>query len=80
MATHLVFLPGESQGQRNLLGCRLWDLTELDTTEVTQQWHNKINKLIKKRNKLFNVHFFNRKKVGEACELNVVLWVYIALK
>ena len=35
MATHLVFLPGESQGQRNLLGCRLWDLTELDTTEVT---------------------------------------------
>ena len=30
-----VFLPGESQGQRSLVGCRLWDRTELDTTEVT---------------------------------------------
>ena len=32
-----VFLPGESQGQRSLLGCRLWGCTELDTTEATQQ-------------------------------------------
>ena len=30
-----VFLPGESQGQRGLLGCRLWGHTELDTTEAT---------------------------------------------
>ena len=30
-----VFLPGESQGQGNLVGCRLWGRTELDTTEVT---------------------------------------------
>ena len=30
-----VFLPGESQGQRSLIGCRLWSLTESDTTEVT---------------------------------------------
>ena len=28
-----VFLPGESQGRGSLLGCRLWDRTELDTTE-----------------------------------------------
>ena len=26
-----VFLPGESQGQRSLVGCRLWGHTELDT-------------------------------------------------
>ena len=32
-----VFLPGESQGQGILVGCRLWGRTELDTTEVTQQ-------------------------------------------
>ena len=32
-----VFLPGESQGQRSLVGCRLWGYTELDMTEVTQQ-------------------------------------------
>ena len=30
-----VFLPGESQGQGSLVGCRLWDRTESDTTEVT---------------------------------------------
>ena len=34
MATHPVFLPGESQGQRSLLGCRPWGRTEWDTTEV----------------------------------------------
>ena len=35
MATHPVFLPGESQGQGSLVGCRLWGHTELDTTEAT---------------------------------------------
>ena len=30
-----VFLPGESQGCGSLVGCRLWGLTESDTTEVT---------------------------------------------
>ena len=32
-----VFLPGEPQGQRSLVGWRLWGLTESDTTKVTQQ-------------------------------------------
>ena len=32
-----VFLPGESQGQGSLVGCRLWGCTEGDTTEATQQ-------------------------------------------
>ena len=32
-----VFLPGESQGQRTLLDCRLWGRTESDTTEAAQQ-------------------------------------------
>ena len=30
-----VFLPGESQGRRSLVGCRLWGRTESDMTEVT---------------------------------------------
>ena len=30
-----VFLPGESQGQRSLVGCHLWGRTESDTTQVT---------------------------------------------
>ena len=32
-----VFLPGESPGRGSLVGCRLWDRTESETTEVTQQ-------------------------------------------
>ena len=30
-----VFLPGESQGRRSLVGCYLWGPTESDTTEAT---------------------------------------------
>ena len=30
-----VFSPGESQGWRSLVGCRLWVRTESDTTEAT---------------------------------------------
>ena len=30
-----VFLPGESQGQRSLVGCHLWSCTQLGMTEVT---------------------------------------------
>ena len=32
-----VFLPGESQGWRSLVGCHLWRRTESETTEVTYQ-------------------------------------------
>ena len=35
MAPTPVFLPGESQGRGRLVGCHLWGLTELDTTEAT---------------------------------------------
>ena len=35
MATHSLFLRGESQGWGSLVGCRLWGRTEPDTTEVT---------------------------------------------
>ena len=34
-----VFLPGESQGQGSLVGCRLWGRTESDMNEVTLQQH-----------------------------------------
>ena len=30
-----VFLPGESQEPGSLVGCRLWSLTESNTTEAT---------------------------------------------
>ena len=31
-----VFLPGESQGRRSLVGCSLWGRIESDTTEATE--------------------------------------------
>ena len=34
-----VFLPGESQGRGNLVGCRLWGHAESDTTDAMQQQH-----------------------------------------
>ena len=34
MATTPVFLPGESQGWRSLVGCHLWGRSESDTTEA----------------------------------------------
>ena len=45
-----VFLPGESQGRRSLVGCRLWGHTESDTTEATwqQQQHNIVKQLYSK--------------------------------
>ena len=30
-----LFLPGESHGQKSLVGCNLWGHTELDMTEAT---------------------------------------------
>ena len=33
MATHPVFLPGESHGQRALVGCSPWGVKELDRAE-----------------------------------------------
>ena len=35
MATHSIFLPGESQGRGRLVGCHLWGCTESDMTEAT---------------------------------------------
>ena len=45
MATHPVFLPGESHGQRSLVGYSSCGHKESDTTDVTKQqpifYHNK---------------------------------------
>ena len=40
-----VFLPGESQGRRSLVGCRLWGRTELDMTEAMQQQKEKYRQI-----------------------------------
>ena len=35
MAPHSIFLPGESHGQRSLVGYSPWGRTESDMTEAT---------------------------------------------
>ena len=35
MATHSIFLPGESHGQKSLAGYSPWGRKESDTTKVT---------------------------------------------
>ena len=35
LRSFIVFLPGESQGQRSLVGRCLWGRTESDATEAT---------------------------------------------
>ena len=35
-----VFLPGDSRGQRSLVGYSPWDHKELDMTEATEQEHD----------------------------------------
>ena len=44
MATHSSVLAWRIPGTGSLVGCRLWGHTELDTTEVTQQQQQQINK------------------------------------
>ena len=39
-------MPGESQGQRSLVGCRLWGCTESDTTDATQQQQQQQQQLV----------------------------------
>ena len=41
MATHSVFLPGASHGQRSLVGYSPWGRTESDTTEHSCKLHEK---------------------------------------
>ena len=42
MATHLDILPGESHGQRSLMGYSPWGHKESDTIEMTEHAHMQI--------------------------------------
>ena len=43
-----VFLPGESHGQRSLVGCSPWGRTESDTTEATWQQEGEYSEFFSK--------------------------------
>ena len=46
MATHSVFLHGESHGQRGLVGHGPWGLRESDTTEVTEHMYVQLSHIV----------------------------------
>ena len=52
-----VFLPGESQGWRSLVGCCLWGRTESDKTEVIQQQQQLYQKEKTEQEPLYRLHF-----------------------
>ena len=56
-----MFLPGESQGQGSLVGCRLRGHTESDTTEATQQQGRKIPRAAwhSRKKQGVEIHMFN---------------------
>ena len=55
-----VFLPGESQGQGSLVGCRLWGRTESDTTEAMQQQYYMFTKTMNDHHRLsFKLSIFS---------------------
>ena len=56
-----VFLPGESQGQGNLVGFCLWGRTELNMTEVTQQQQQEGKKKKKLKNGALKISVLKRK-------------------
>ena len=54
MATHPVFLPGKSHGQRSLVGYSPWGCKELDTTEqLTQSAVSGINNLLQQQQEAY---------------------------
>ena len=80
MATHL---PGESHGQRSLVGCHLWGRTESDMTEATkqqQQQHSSTNNIwvcfstFQQHSILWKILIFDT-MIGNAWHFNVNLYL-----
>ena len=80
-----VFLPGESQGQRSLVGCPQWGPTESNTTDATQQQQQQQHTCALKKNQmvhnvidcknLFSLIF--KLQSIFICTLKHFIWLYI---
>ena len=68
-----VFLPGESQGPRSLVGCYLSGRTELDTTEAAAGTSVDSALLLKR---LFFLHWINYLHILEN-QLLIYVWPYL---
>ena len=83
-ATHSVFLPGESHGQRSLAGYSPWGHKELDTAEDTQLILTKENKpsikiMTTRKQILFPVRNIQKKYILFLNPLNCVLYYYFKM-
>ena len=69
-----VFLPGESQGQGSLVGCRLWGRTGSDTTEVTAAAAAKLNTSVHRK---LRPNFWTYKNSGGIG--NLILYIFFCI-
>ena len=74
-----VFLPGESQGWRSLVGCRLLGHTESDTTDAIWQQQTIDSLQKKKEKKLFKTHYNKTAKI-KAKEKKIVIYKGMPVK
>ena len=74
-----VFLPGESQERRSLVGCHLWGRTESDTTEATYQQQQHIYMYIHTHNSCQAAantrHCSLRNLLGKYKSLHLIAWL-----
>ena len=84
-ATHSVFLPGESHGQRSLAGYSPWGHKQLDTAEDTQLIPTKENKpsitkiMTTRKQIIFPVRNIQKKYILFKNPLNCVLYYYFKM-
>ena len=70
-----VFLPGESQGQRSLVGCHLWGHTESDITEATQQQKHIYTHILV--DKLTYIYIYDSDKYRDSVEIFIFIYAEI---
>ena len=68
-----VFLPGESQGRRSLVGCHLWDRTESDMTEATWRQQQYCETYHSHSGKFYNVIYKVKTISIGQCRWNIVM-------
>ena len=74
----LVFLPGGSHGQRNLVGYSPWGHKELDT--ATKQQQTKPNSYIHSRRKLYHLSKWETDSLAQAETKKITPWLGNAVR
>ena len=74
-----IFLPGESHGQRSLVGYSPWSCKELDTTEHTNT-HVRAHIYKEGRHSYLNFDKFARGQLKQACIIKKINYCYLSMQ